>query len=167
VLEIIRIRDLLSPMLSKTDVKSRYVTGAKPRMPSHMAEVGKRGPLPHCNSVLGTEETCPECTASVAAPGLELPPPVGGPAVLPGMSASPPPVSLPENTQHSSTEHSEESDLGPFSMGNETELEGIENNESITAALKLSEHSEARIFSGLALIRGIPRTPDDFGGVLP
>jgi hypothetical protein len=33
--------------------------GAKLHMPSHMAEVGKRGPLPRRNSVLGTEENPP------------------------------------------------------------------------------------------------------------
>jgi hypothetical protein len=53
------------------------------------------------------------------------------------------------DAQHSSTEPSEESDLGPFSMGNETEPGGIGNNESITTVLRFTEHSETRVFSGL------------------
>jgi hypothetical protein len=124
-----------------------------------MSEEGKRGLLPRCDPTLGTEETRPESAAFVAAQGRDLPSPVEDTAALPGMSASPPLVLFSENAQHSSTEPSEESDLGPFSTGNEMELGGIGNNESITAALKFAEHSETRIFSGLARSLEVFREP--------
>jgi hypothetical protein len=91
--------------------------GINPRMPSHMSEEGRRGPPPRSNSALGTKEGRPVSAASVAAPGYDLSSPVGDNAALPGMSASPPLASFSENAQHSSTEPSEESDLGPFSTG--------------------------------------------------
>ncbi|KAJ7300516.1 hypothetical protein DFH08DRAFT_828404 [Mycena albidolilacea] len=104
--------------------------GINPRMPSHMTEEGRRGPPPRSKSVLGTEEGRPVSAASVAAPGYDLSSPAGDNTALPRMSASPPLVSFSGNAQHSSTEPSEESDLGPFSTGNETEPGGVGNNES-------------------------------------
>jgi hypothetical protein len=75
------------------------------------------------------------------------------------MSVSPPLASFSGNAQHSSTEPSEESDLGPFSTGDETESGGIGNNESITTALRFTEHSETRVFSGLARSLEVYREP--------
>jgi hypothetical protein len=75
------------------------------------------------------------------------------------MSASPPLVSFSGNAQHSSIEPSEESDLRPFSTGNETESGGIGNNESITTVLRFTEHSETRVFSGLARSLEVYREP--------
>ncbi|KAJ7301877.1 hypothetical protein DFH08DRAFT_978395 [Mycena albidolilacea] len=130
--------------------KQAPLGGINPRMPSHMTEEGRRGPPPRRNSTLGTEEGRPASAASVAAPGYDLPSPAGDNTALPGMSASPPLVSFSGNAQHSSTEPSEESDLGPYSTGNEMEPGGVGNNESITTALRFTEHSEDRVFSGLA-----------------
>ncbi|KAJ7352112.1 hypothetical protein DFH08DRAFT_805393 [Mycena albidolilacea] len=90
---------------------------ANPRVPSHMFEEGRRGLLPCRDSMWGTEGNRLESATSVAALGTDLPYPVEDTAALPGMSASPPLVPLPENPQQSSTEPSEESDLGPFSTG--------------------------------------------------
>jgi hypothetical protein len=50
----------------------------------------------------------------------------------------------------SSTEPSEESDLNPFSTENVTEVGGMGDNESITAAFKAKSPYEVRIFNGLA-----------------
>jgi hypothetical protein len=50
----------------------------------------------------------------------------------------------------SSTEPSEESDLGPFSTENVTEAGGVEDNESITAVFRFKQPEEVRIFTGLA-----------------
>ncbi|KAJ7308640.1 hypothetical protein DFH08DRAFT_823926 [Mycena albidolilacea] len=118
-----------------------------------------RGPPPRSNSTLGTEEGRPASAASVAAPGYDLPSLAGDNAALPGMSASPPLASFSGNAQHSSTEPSEESDLGPYSTGNETEPGGVGNNESITTALRFTEHSEDRVFSGLACSLEVFREP--------
>jgi hypothetical protein len=49
----------------------------------------------------------------------------------------------------SSTEPSEESDLGPFSTENVTEGGGVEDNESITATFQFRQPEEVRIFTGL------------------
>jgi hypothetical protein len=59
----------------------------------------------------------------------------------------------------SSTEPSEESDLGPTSTGNGTEVEGGEEGESITAALKSKSSSEIRVFSGLGRSIEVYREP--------
>jgi hypothetical protein len=133
--------------------------GANPCMPSHMTEGGRRGPLPRHDIILGADQIHPECTTPVAAPGMELPLPAGETTALPRMSTSPPPAPLPESAQHSSTEPSEESDLSPFRAGNKTELGGIEDNTSITAALRASVQSETRIFSGLARTVEVFREP--------
>jgi hypothetical protein len=58
-----------------------------------------------------------------------------------------------------STEPSEESDLGPTSTGNGTELEGGEEGKSITAALKSKSSSEIRAFSGLGRSIEVYREP--------
>jgi hypothetical protein len=74
------------------------------------------------------------------------------------MSVSPAGVVLRE-CQHSSSEPSEESNLGPFSTGNETEPGGVRKNESITMALRFTEHSKTRVFSGLARSLEVFREP--------
>ncbi|KAJ7310663.1 hypothetical protein DFH08DRAFT_974347 [Mycena albidolilacea] len=116
--------------------------GVNLRMPSHMTNGGKRRPPPCHDSMLGTEETRPECVAPVAAPGKGLPLLAGETTALPGMSVSPPLALLPENAQHSSTEPSEESDLGPFheaqrpaSISPDAKRHGYESSACLSANL--------------------------------
>jgi hypothetical protein len=59
----------------------------------------------------------------------------------------------------SSTEPSEESDLGPFSTENVTEAGGMEDNESITAAFRSRPPGEVRLFTGLAQSLEVFREP--------
>jgi hypothetical protein len=111
---------------------------ATPRMPSHMTEGGRREHPPHLNPKPGVGGTPSERASPQAAPDYRPSPPMNKHAALPRMSAPSSPVPSPRDPPPhlSSTEPSEESDLGPFSTENVTEAGGVEDNESITAAFR-------------------------------
>ncbi|KAJ7353602.1 hypothetical protein DFH08DRAFT_956654 [Mycena albidolilacea] len=123
-----------------------------PQMPLHMAKGGRRGPPPHLDSKTGVGGIPSERASPQAVPDYGDSPLTKKHAALPTMSAPSSPVPSPRAPPPPmlSTEPSEESDLGPFSMENATEAGGVEDNESITAALRSKPLEEVRLFNGLA-----------------